>query len=116
MLHIIIVFILFQKNRPSDYKQVPRIPIMLISYEMFVRYYDDISQIQFDLLICDEGHRLKNTTIRTYAVSRRDKCIKCGMCFNASVNSPLYCFLPSSHILQFLPFSGPLAAQHTPPT
>jgi hypothetical protein len=38
------------------------------------------------------------------------------MCFNASVNSPLYCFLPSSHILQFLPFSGPLAAQHTPPT
>jgi len=45
---------------------------MLISYEMFVRYHEDISQIQFDLLICDEGHRLKNTTIRTYAVGTRD--------------------------------------------
>jgi len=45
---------------------------MLISYEMFVRYYDDISQMHFDLLICDEGHRLKNTTIKTYAVSTKD--------------------------------------------
>ena len=39
---------------------------------MFVRYYDDISQMHFDLLICDEGHRLKNTTIKTYAVSTKD--------------------------------------------
>jgi hypothetical protein len=44
---------------------------MLISYEMFVRYYEDISQMHFDLLICDEGHRLKNTTIKTYAVSTK---------------------------------------------
>lgn len=69
---VVLCAILFQKNRPKDYRLLPQIPVMLISYEMFVRYYDDISQMHFDLLICDEGHRLKNTTIKTYAVSTKD--------------------------------------------
>jgi SNF2 family N-terminal domain. len=69
---VILAAILFQKSRPKDYRLLPQIPVMLISYEMFVRYYDDISQMHFDLLICDEGHRLKNTTIKTYAVSTKD--------------------------------------------
>lgn len=38
---------------------------MIISYEMLVRHYDDIKDIKFQLLICDEGHRLKNNQIRT---------------------------------------------------
>ncbi|KAJ9580257.1 hypothetical protein L9F63_004070 [Diploptera punctata] len=58
-------FVVDQKNKPKDYKSLSRTPVMLISYEMFVRYYEDISQTKFDLLICDEGHRLKNTSIRT---------------------------------------------------
>jgi len=69
---VILYALLFQKSRPKDYRLLPQIPVMLISYEMFVRYYDDISQMHFDLLICDEGHRLKNTTIKTYAVSTKD--------------------------------------------
>ena len=32
---------------------------------MLVRHYDDIKDIKFQLLICDEGHRLKNNQIRT---------------------------------------------------
>jgi hypothetical protein len=115
-LHIIISFILFQKNRPSDYRHLPQIPVMLISYEMFVRYYDDISQIHFDLIVCDEGHRLKNTTIRTYAVSWKDKCIECIMCFKTSVSSPLNCFLQSSHLSASLSLPKSLTAQHTYPT
>ncbi|XP_021937770.1 DNA repair and recombination protein RAD54B-like isoform X3 [Zootermopsis nevadensis] len=67
-------FVVDQKNRPKDYINLPHVPVMLISYEMFLRYYDDISQIQFDLLICDEGHRLKNTTIRTYALLYQIDC------------------------------------------
>jgi DNA repair and recombination protein RAD54B len=35
---------------------------------MFVRAYDIIKQINFDLIICDEGHRLKNTAIKTTSV------------------------------------------------
>ncbi len=36
-----------------------------MSYEMFVRCYEDLtSHVAFDLLVCDEGHRLKNEKIK----------------------------------------------------
>jgi DNA repair and recombination protein RAD54B len=41
---------------------------MVISYEMFVRYVEDIKKIKFDLVICDEAHRLKNAAIKTTMV------------------------------------------------
>ncbi|XP_036088770.1 DNA repair and recombination protein RAD54B isoform X3 [Rousettus aegyptiacus] len=39
--------------------------VMGMSYEMLLRSLDQIKNIKFDLLICDEGHRLKNSTIKT---------------------------------------------------
>lgn len=42
---------------------------MIISYEMFVRGYELIRKVPFDLVVCDEGHRLKNTAIKTTSVS-----------------------------------------------
>lgn len=42
---------------------------MLISYEMLMRNFEELSQIKFDILVCDEGHRLKNNNIRTSVVS-----------------------------------------------
>lgn len=38
---------------------------MIISYEMLLRSLDQIQAIEFNLLICDEGHRLKNSSIKT---------------------------------------------------
>lgn len=32
---------------------------------MFMRCIDDIQKIKFSLIICDEAHRLKNSTIKT---------------------------------------------------
>lgn len=53
----------------QDYVSSNRYPVMMISYEMFVRSYDVLSNLNFDLIVCDEGHRLKNTNIKTTTVS-----------------------------------------------
>ncbi|XP_065217497.1 DNA repair and recombination protein RAD54B-like [Planococcus citri] len=60
-------YVISQKQKPSSYANIPstKSPVMIISYEMLVRHFDDIKDIKFQLLICDEGHRLKNNQIRT---------------------------------------------------
>ncbi|XP_075215180.1 DNA repair and recombination protein RAD54B-like [Lycorma delicatula] len=68
------VFTVDQKNKPSDYAKLHNIPALIISYEMFVRYYEDVSNIKFDLIICDEGHRLKNNNIRTSMLLNQIHC------------------------------------------
>lgn len=42
---------------------------MIISYEMFLRSVEEVRNIKFGLVICDEAHRLKNTAIKTATVS-----------------------------------------------
>lgn len=37
-------------------------PILIISYDMFRKFATDLNKIsRFNILVCDEGHRLKNT-------------------------------------------------------
>lgn len=38
---------------------------MVISYEMFLRCIEDVRKAKFNLVICDEAHRLKNARIKT---------------------------------------------------
>uniref|UniRef100_A0A336MEY5 DNA repair and recombination protein RAD54-like n=1 Tax=Culicoides sonorensis TaxID=179676 RepID=A0A336MEY5_CULSO len=48
------------KNKPAQFANATHIPIMIISYETLVKQIDDVKMINFDIVVCDEGHRLKN--------------------------------------------------------
>lgn len=41
---------------------------------MLVRYVEEIEKINFDLMICDEGHRLKNTNTNTSMALNQIQC------------------------------------------
>lgn len=49
----------------EDFISCPRSPVMVISYEMLLRSVDALKKLEFGLVICDEGHRLKNSNIKT---------------------------------------------------
>ncbi|XP_074640679.1 DNA repair and recombination protein RAD54B-like [Tubulanus polymorphus] len=59
------VFAVAQDNRVEEYMKTAIYPVLVISYEMFVRSYEIIKNVRFDLVVCDEGHRLKNSSIKT---------------------------------------------------
>ena len=57
------------ERKVSEFLSSPIYPVMVISYEMLVRCIDDVRKVNFDLIVCDEGHRLKNAGIKTTSVS-----------------------------------------------
>ncbi|XP_067934521.1 DNA repair and recombination protein RAD54B-like [Watersipora subatra] len=59
------VFAVSSDKKAEEFKNACVYPVMIVSYEMFVRYCDVIKQSNFDLIVCDEGHRLKNSAIKT---------------------------------------------------
>lgn len=54
-----------QDHKVEEFIGSPLYSVMIISYEMLLRSLDQIQAIEFNLLICDEGHRLKNSSIKT---------------------------------------------------
>ncbi|NXW16115.1 RA54B protein, partial [Circaetus pectoralis] len=59
------VFTADQDHKVEEFTGSPLYSVMIISYEMLLRSLDQIQAIEFNLLICDEGHRLKNSSIKT---------------------------------------------------
>ena len=53
----------------QEFSNSPLYPVMIISYEMFLRSVEEVRNVKFGLIICDEAHRLKNTAIKTATVS-----------------------------------------------
>ncbi|NXP49424.1 RA54B protein, partial [Heliornis fulica] len=59
------VFAVDQDHKVEEFIRSPLYSVLIISYEMLLRSLDQIQGIEFNLLICDEGHRLKNSSIKT---------------------------------------------------
>ncbi|KAK6634151.1 hypothetical protein RUM44_004759 [Polyplax serrata] len=66
----LVPYVVTPKNKPSSLRG----PVMIISYEMLVRYISEVEAHKFDLLVCDEGHRLKNSNIKTTQLLNRLNC------------------------------------------
>ncbi|XP_053099002.1 DNA repair and recombination protein RAD54B isoform X3 [Hemicordylus capensis] len=59
------VFLVDQDHKVEEFVNSPLYSVLIISYEMLLRSLDQIQKTEFNLVICDEGHRLKNTSIKT---------------------------------------------------
>ncbi|KOC70712.1 DNA repair and recombination protein RAD54B [Habropoda laboriosa] len=72
--HRISPYVVNAKNKPKDFKKQIRNSVMIISYDMLIRCQEEIEQIVFDLIICDEGHRLKNNDIKVAKILKNSNC------------------------------------------
>uniref|UniRef100_A0A182WBI8 DNA repair and recombination protein RAD54-like n=1 Tax=Anopheles minimus TaxID=112268 RepID=A0A182WBI8_9DIPT len=70
----IFTFIVGPANKLKRYAQSPHIPILIISYEMLSKQICELETVRFDLMFCDEGHRLKNSNVKAFGVLNRLEC------------------------------------------
>ncbi|KAM7383515.1 hypothetical protein PAMP_003161 [Pampus punctatissimus] len=59
------VFAVDQDHRIEQFVLSPLHSVLVISYEMLLRCLEQLQKVEFGLVICDEGHRLKNSSIKT---------------------------------------------------
>ncbi|KAK7886769.1 hypothetical protein WMY93_026390 [Mugilogobius chulae] len=59
------VFTVDQDHRIEQFLASPLHNVLVISYEMLLRCLEQVQKVEFGLIICDEGHRLKNSSIKT---------------------------------------------------
>ncbi|KAM6910575.1 DNA repair and recombination protein RAD54B [Xenentodon cancila] len=70
------VFTVDQDHRIEQFVLSPLHTVLVISYEMLLRCLDQIQKVEFCLIICDEGHRLKNSSIKTSSALSSLSCVR----------------------------------------
>ncbi len=71
------VFLLDQNNTLKHFMIGKHYQILITSYEKFRSCYEELNTSNtIDLIICDEGHRLKNSKIQLTQALKQFKCLK----------------------------------------
>ena len=61
-------------DKVSQFRSYTTAPILMLSYEMLVRTVTELAQVNWDLVVCDEAHRMKNATIKTSSCLAQIQC------------------------------------------
>ncbi|CAB3360634.1 Hypothetical predicted protein [Cloeon dipterum] len=72
-IHRLRVFVVGDQKL-KDYGTTRQDPVVICSYEALVRNIERVSQLRWDLMICDEAHKIKNPNTKTSQELRRVPC------------------------------------------
>ena len=92
----IIIHVADSAKKVSSFKSYNTAPILVVSYELLVRAEAEIQDIKWDLIVCDEAHRLKNSEIKTSCCLARIECDKRVLLTGTPVQNDLneyYCLV-----------------------
>ncbi|KAJ8353876.1 hypothetical protein SKAU_G00214430 [Synaphobranchus kaupii] len=70
------VFTVDQDHKVEDFASSSLCSVLVISYEMLLRSVEQVGRVEFSLVICDEGHRLKNSSIKTSSALSSLACVR----------------------------------------
>lgn len=63
-----------KKTVPDFLKKNRTYPVLIVSYETFQSKCSLLSNLDYDLIVCDEGHRLKNPKIKIFQIIKSLPC------------------------------------------
>lgn len=64
-------FVVGTNTNVKDFNRNQRDSVMIMSYEMLVKNFNDVAPFNFEMVVCDEAHRLKNKEVRAAKVREK---------------------------------------------
>ena len=61
----ITIYIVDTGDKVAQFRSYNSAPILVMSHEMLIRTLPEVQKICWDLVVCDENHRMKNIMIKT---------------------------------------------------